>query len=1035
MPMVLYLHWVLPSVFLNMPVTGPGRDMPTMFPATSQLPVTSANSHVDPSRPASASHLHVVPLRKPAVTPERYGASAVSRLAPKVAGPVQHRARVSGTEASLRPDGMNNQRQRVMEWQMKSQIANAAENVGQPQPGRLLPANPTAAAGETARPNYYPFRPQSQFIEPQYAVSSQAVAASPLPQSISMPDITDSVMANRSQTAGFEAQPSPGEMVSVSRPAYSVDPRYGPQQVQPTTYEQQPGMALQPRFHEVPPIRPPMAQMVRQPLQGMGPQGVQHSGPAVRSEVPDACIQHTVTVDRTQYQPLHGSTDVSNSEQWPTDYRSQPQSQLIEPGHAVFRPSQSTSMPAITPSAAVGNRSQTAAGFEPQTSGGKICSAGRPAYSEDPRYRPQHLLSSAYDQQFVPPAQPQFNLTAYVKPQTSEISPYPLPGMVPDMQHSAPNIHLQLPDMRQHPAVSGNEMQYEHLSAAQYGAQGARSGAVASQAGVQYGATNVDPGVIPVVSTADGRPVNTQVVPGVFQQRPSLPPDMRYEMGNLESRAVPAGVQMNTDGRPHAASEREYVDYEPQNVTAVTSSVRPVALNVPYGTSAVSGQIPPAVYYDSSSIQGMFVEAKPVSSFDAPRDQPSAKFSHQGGCSGSLNLSYSSLEAQAPYNMQRATAVSTNAQFGPSSPSISGDGWPPPPNDRYGASNVQSEFSVSPSVSVPLSSRLPAPQSTSDSSQQEPSEVRPRLLTAVSPMPGAPTNNIRPKKQPPPVAAKPKLPVGARMALKTKEVATDGGKQLKPERIQQKLVEIQRLESRPYLTANEQTRLQNLHIEVEFDRRLADTSERHEEGAVSEQSMMQPSSDQLHVWPPGQMMPVHSIVPSAEPYPSAATSYTPNQTSTSEQRPGAIAPYAAVNQAEGWNQYDPVYGQAANSDIRTTAEYRQESHDSRPNATSVSQAVGEGEPADLDASAVTVPSARVVSSSALRQPTSTPGSGKKTVTFHENIATEYAIRQSYGSTSSEGSLIPLSPPDNSGVYGSMAYWGGPVHSYNPSVPH
>jgi len=103
-----------------------------------------------------------------------------------------------------------------------------------------------------------------------------------------------------------------------------------------------------------------------------------------------------------------------------------------------------------------------------------------------------------------------------------------------------------------------------------------------------------------------------------------------------------------------------------------------------------------------------------------------------------------------------------------------------------------------------------------------------------------PTNDVRPKRQPPPVAAKPKFPVSTGVMGKPKGVTKDDGKQLKPEKIQQKMLEIQRLESRPYLTASDQTKLQNLRVEVEFDKRLADMNEKREDDSDLEQHKMLP---------------------------------------------------------------------------------------------------------------------------------------------------------------------------------------------------
>jgi len=148
----------------------------------------------------------------------------------------------------------------------------------------------------------------------------------------------------------------------------------------------------------------------------------------------------------------------------------------------------------------------------------------------------------------------------------------------------------------------------------------------------------------------------------------------------------------------------------------------------------------------------------------------------------------------------------------------------------------------------PPSTQLPAPhlQNAGDGSKPLPLEVRasvPNTAGSVpSHAPGVPANNVQPKKQPPPVAAKPKFPVSTSVTAKTKGIIKDDGKQLKPEKIQQKMLEIQRLELRPYLTASEQTRLQNLRVEVEFDKRLADINDKHEDNSDLEQHRMLPST-------------------------------------------------------------------------------------------------------------------------------------------------------------------------------------------------
>lgn len=209
-----------------------------------------------------------------------------------------------------------------------------------------------------------------------------------------------------------------------------------------------------------------------------------------------------------------------------------------------------------------------------------------------------------------------------------------------------------------------------------------------------------------------------------------------------------------------------------------------------------------------------------------------------------------------------------------------------------------------------------------------------------------------------------------------------------------------------------------------------------------------PGNEQLQPmqsWEAGRVMPAPSSVSSAfaesETVPSTSAPYAPYQTFTAEQRSGSLPPYVAASQTEDWKQYDAAYTywQPANPDMQRypamTAEYRPEYYDNRQNVA-VDENVGESEivrPTGLEVSTSTVPPGRGSSSSALRQPASTPGSSKKSVTFHENIATEYAFHQSYGSTSSENSFIALSPPMVSGGYDSVTYQG-PVYSYGAPVP-
>ena len=199
----------------------------------------------------------------------------------------------------------------------------------------------------------------------------------------------------------------------------------------------------------------------------------------------------------------------------------------------------------------------------------------------------------------------------------------------------------------------------------------------------------------------------------------------------------------------------------------------------------------------------------------------------------------------------------------------------------------------------------------------------------------------------------------------------------------------------------------------------------------------------LQRWETGPVMPAplmtSSALPKSEMVQSAGATYPPYQISSAEQKSGILPSYAAASQSEEWRQYgvayNPAYGQMANSDMQrqsvTMPEYHPEFYDNRQNVN-VGQSVGENEPR-LAGLEVNTSSVRAVSSSALRQPASAPGTGKKTVTFHENIATEYAIRQSYGSTSSESSFMALpSPPDMSGGYDSVAYQGTANSYYSPA---
>jgi len=206
-----------------------------------------------------------------------------------------------------------------------------------------------------------------------------------------------------------------------------------------------------------------------------------------------------------------------------------------------------------------------------------------------------------------------------------------------------------------------------------------------------------------------------------------------------------------------------------------------------------------------------------------------------------------------------------------------------------------------------------------------------------------------------------------------------------------------------------------------------------------------PRNEQIQqTWDAGRMMPVpapstmSSAFTKPETVPSMATTYEPYQMPATEQLSGILSPNVVVSQTRDQDgaAYDNVQGQTANSDMQRYMASTTEYYDSRQNVNIGGQGMGENEPENpsgLEVNTSGIPSARSLSSSALRQPASTPGSGKKTVTFHENIATEYAIRQSYGSTSSDSSFVALSPPEISTGYDSAMYHG-PLGTYGAQAP-
>jgi len=843
-----------------------------VVPAATSLANTSVSSgRFDlSSRTASTSHPDLMQLRPPAITPQRRGESAVSRLAPKTAGPSSRLGSDSANELRLGSDIGNNQR--VVEWQARNESARQVAQRFQGESGSVP---------YELKPNYYSSRPQSELIEAGYVISRPVKTASPLPQSTSMPAIADNSAGNR----GFGQQPYAVAMPSTGTPLYSDSQRYRPDPLQPSLYDQQFATSVQPQLNQVANARPQMSEMVRHPLPGMVPvQDLRHSGPNIRSNLPDFRQQPPVFGEGVQYRPTTGAVSPTVAvpyEQRPNYYPSRPQSELIEPGYVMSRPAhtasplpQSTSMPQVTDSMV--NRGQMAAGFVHQSS--SAASSSVPVYSDNQRFTPsQQQQPRTYDQQFATSIQPQMT---NARPQMSEMVRHPLPGIAPsqDVRHSGPNVRSNLPGVSQQSAVIGNGTQYRP-SGGQYGVQGTATSVIMAPTTVQY-AVNVSAG-IPTVSTVDGRvmytPAERYGLPHTYDGRSTQPQNMQYEMADVENRAVPVGIPYSTGSRPYVTHEGPYglpyverpadVRYGMPNVAGVTPSVRPVVPNVDaerkvpqadvrYGMPVVGSDMPTApsdVRYFSSSSQDRLAEAVPGSSHEAPMDQSAIKFSRQPGYYESANtaMSYSSQEPRyGMHSMSSGTSVvPANIRYDAGNLSLTGDGWPlpPPPGEHYGVSSVQSEFSVPPSVNVPpASSHISAAQlqNASDDSRSLPSDARVQNTTTPVPSlpPGMPTNDIRPKKQPPPIAAKPKFPVSTGMAVRTKGVVKDEGKQLRPEKMQQKMLEIQRLESRPYLTAGEQTRLQNLRVEVEFDKRLGDVTEKREDERDVEQQRMLPSA-------------------------------------------------------------------------------------------------------------------------------------------------------------------------------------------------
>jgi len=743
----------------------------------------SLGSQLDMSRPASASDPYSMQLRQPVILPQRRGESAFSRLAPKLA----NQRSDSATELRPAPDTGNNQR--VAEWQARNEVVKNADQVRR----QFQSESDSGISVSEQRKSYYSSQPQSEVVDSGYVVSRSVKTASPLPQNSSLvPAITDYTPV--SQT-----------------PVYSGDERYQPPKLQPDAQNQRFVTPVQPLSSNV---RPPMSEIVRHPFSGMVPvQDVRHSSQAGHPNLPDFRQQ----APGIQYQPSGSatSTDVAVSlEQKPSYYSTRPQSELIEPGYVMSMPapaytlSQGTSMPEISADDTVLNHFQTSAGAGQQSSATEIVtSIGTAVYPGDQKYQPQQLQQqvqrSTYGSRFPTTVQPQM---ANVRPLMSEVVRHPLLGMIArDVQHGDPNVHANL----QPAAVTS--AQYQPL----VGHIQSSTSASVPAPGMRYGVPYVTGGIT-AVSGIDGRQIQAPSVrygsPDIDDRRLAPAQRRQYEMPNVDNREVPVGIPYTAREGPYRPPQVARPTLPPDmryGMPNVTSSVRPVGLNtnadrtvpqasIRYGTPNIGGEISTGVRYNQLSSQDRVVESMPGISREAQVDQVG--------------------RPQSQYSIPSQTVALTNVRYDASN---AGDGWPsPPPVEYYRAPDHQVEFSV-PTVRAPP----PNSQFAGSTSRPFPSEIYPGLQHTGASL-GLPASEVRPKKQPPPIAAKPKFPVSV---MKTKETAKDEGKQLKPEKMQQKMLEIQRLESQPYLTANEQTRLQNLRVEVEFDKRLAEmTTEKHD---------------------------------------------------------------------------------------------------------------------------------------------------------------------------------------------------------------
>jgi len=146
--------------------------------------------------------------------------------------------------------------------------------------------------------------------------------------------------------------------------------------------------------------------------------------------------------------------------------------------------------------------------------------------------------------------------------------------------------------------------------------------------------------------------------------------------------------------------------------------------------------------------------------------------------------------------------------------------FPPPPSDL-----LLEQLKPSVSESETMNSNMSLGQGFADRIQPAYSQ---QMYPAVSKM-----TIQAPAKKPPPVAAKPKLFTGSISSSDKEDVEKKESENAELAQKQlQRRTEIRRLESRPYLTANEQSRLHRLRVEEQFDRRVQEADS--EDAASSE---------------------------------------------------------------------------------------------------------------------------------------------------------------------------------------------------------